>query len=348
MHAIRTIAAKTRRIFARFGIELTWRSLVAVGVVCLLLFSVGVVLLELSSSRLAKSILPTTFVATLETQNLSFRTNSRSAQIPGISGTQISVRDQVGQSVGDNAASLDLSTLLETESTSSPTENTYVAAGPDAYLELDRFLVPAGRAVEISAYGNDKSLSLTLIEENDKAPGEVTIVWKGNILAGDSAGAAEGHLGSKRWSSEAPLVDIEGARIDRQIRVPISVSGVSTERLQLHGYDQIATSSLLSGDIQFYFGHYPSNKVELRPGEFSKFSILDAQMTNLTLTDNGLKFVLVGEAHSVKVGFFENLREIRPSLLDGLRSVESLNIIVSAIFGIFLAGLGIISLDRRG
>ncbi|QUS59154.1 hypothetical protein [Pseudovibrio brasiliensis] len=342
--ALRIIAGILRNFFARFDITLTWRGLAVIGAFCLIIFSFCVIALELlPSSFFAK----TTFVATLEAQNLSLRVGETNAVISGVSGTRISLHDLAEEPFDATGQSNDLTQLLETENNKPSSQIIYAKTSNATHLELDSFFIPAGQAMELSTSGKNKFISLQLIEEDSNKQSNATIVWKGQVTSGVNSTPTVQQIGSKRWSAIAPLVQIDGPHIDGLIYSPIDVVGISTDRLRLYGSKQIATSSLLSGDIQFYFGSYPNEPVALRPGEFTKFTNLNAQLANLTLTENGVQFVLVGEASSVKVGFLENLREIHPSLLDGLRSVQSLIIIISSIFALLLAGLSAVSLGKQ-
>ena len=65
------------------------------------------------------------------------------------------------------------------------------------------------------------------------------------------------------------------------------------------------------------------------------------------MTENGLRFVLIGDAESIQVGFLNNTRNIQPSLLDFLRSIDSLGIIISSLFAFFLAALGALRMGKK-
>ena len=225
-------------------------------------------------------------------------------------------------------------------------QKTFAITSDSDHLELDSFLVPAGRILELSSTGAERFLSLQVAGDETADPSEVVVAWNGGIEQDNGTPSETTQLGSENWSGTVPIIEIDTPNIDGLIYNPIEVAGLSTDRLRLHGASQIATSSLIEGDIQFYFGSRPSDPVFLRTGEFIQFSGVAAQLTNLTLTPRGMQFVLVGEAQSIRVGFLANLRDINPSLLDGLLSIQSLVMIVSSIFALLLAGLSAIGLRR--
>lgn len=324
------------RILLRRSLKtLTWRTY------ALVLFSAAVIALELLPSH---TLLKTTFVATLETQNLAFRTGQQNSIISGISGSRIILRERAVNSDTLSLEISDLTQLSDTEVSQKTASRTFSKISENSHLELDSFLLPAQRAIEISTSGRKKFISMQVIDDGQSVPSETIIVWNGNVrLDSDKMST---NIGDDRWEALSPLIEIETPEIEGLIYDPLLVTALSTERLRLSGTKQIATSSLLQGEIQFYVWNYPSNLSRLQAGEFTQFSDLDAQLTNLELTENGLKFVLVGQAEVIKTGFLNNRRDITPSLLDGLRSIESLVIIISSLFAILLAVISAISLGR--
>ena len=331
-----------RKLFRKLNFTLTWRHTALLAVFTILSFSASVIVLELLPSRWP---LKPTFVATLETQNLTLRNGQHNSNIAGISGSQISLRDVHSHSSESSVLSNDLTQLSQPKGNDESVARVFTKASEGAYLELDSFLIPARQAVELSSSGQKNFMSLQIVEDEDNIRSEVSLVWNGEISDGTSPISAR--VGSERWEANVPLVEIENAEIDGLIYSPITVTALSTERLRLSGSDQIATSSLLSGEIQIYVGSYPRDSISLSAGEFTKFTDLDAQLTNLELTDSGLKFVLVGEASAINVGFLNNLRDITPSLLDGLMSIPSLQIILSAFFTLIAAGVSAINLSQK-
>ncbi|MEW4459331.1 hypothetical protein AB1K42_14660 [Roseibium algicola] len=313
--------------------------------VALSLFSISVIALELLPSHW---LVRTTFVATLETQNLTFRNGQQSSSISGISGTSIALREASEYSTDQSLDASDLTQMLDTQGDQKSNSKTFSRASQDSHLELDSFLIPARRAVELSSSGRNKFVSLQIVDEERGAASQTTVVWNGSVTS-NSAPISE-RIGSDRWEAHAPLIEIETPEIAGVIYSPVPVTALSTERLRLSGSNQIATSSLLQGEIQFYldfpFGSYPTEPVILRNGEFTQFDGLDAQLTNLELTETGLRFLLVGKADGIRAGFLNNRRNITPSMLDGLRSIESLVIIASSVFALLLALLSAISLGR--
>lgn len=334
-----------RKSFRRFKFALTWRVYALIVFAALSIFSISVIALELLPSHW---LVRTTFVATLETQNLTFRNGKQSSSISGVSGASITLRETSAYFTGQLLGDSDLNQLLDAQGAKESSSKTFSKALQDSHLEVDNFLIPALRAVEISSSGRNRFISLQIVDEEQSAVSETTVVWNGSITS-NSAALSQG-IGSDRWEARAPLIEIETPEIAGLIYSPVPVTALSTERLRLSGSNQIATSSLLQGEIQFYlnfpFGSYPTEPVTLRSGEFTQFNALDAQLTNLELTETGIRFLLVGKADVIKVGFLNNRRNITPSMLDGLRSIESLAIIASSIFALLLALLSATSLGR--
>lgn len=336
------LALWARKTLPQMKFKLSGRGYVLIVISSLSVFSASVVVLELLPSHW---LVNTTFVATLETQSLTFRTGALNADISGISGSRISLHAKDSASSQTSQGLYDL-TRLEKEDSDASSSKVFSKQTESTHLELDSFLIPSGSAVEILTFGTDKYVSLQIIEEDRNAVSEVAIVWNGIITSEPQAAHSAPGAGSERWQASAPLIEIENPHVEGLIYSPVTVHALSTERLRLSGSDQIATSSLLQGEIQFYVGNYPSNSIALRTGEFTQFSGLNAQLANFELTENGIRFILVGKADSVQIGFLKNRREIIPSLLDGIRSIDSLVIILSSLFALLLAGLSALSLGR--
>ncbi|SNZ07456.1 hypothetical protein [Cohaesibacter gelatinilyticus] len=341
-----TLRLFLRRSYRRFKIALTWRVYAVIIFVSLSLFCASVIALELLPSHW---LINTTFVATLETQNLTFRNGKQNSSISGISGSSIALREINAYSPDQALEVGDLTQLTDVQGTESPRSKVFSKASEDSHLELDSFLIPAELAMEISTSGQNKYISLQIVGDDQSVASETTIVWYGDITL-DSVPISK-DIGSDRWKAISPLIEIQKPEIDGLIYSPIPVTALSTERLRLSGSNQIATSSLLEGEIQFYlnfpFGSYPTEPTTLRSGEFTQFNDLEAQITNLELTETGIRFLLVGKANAVKTGFLNNRRNITPSMLDGFRSIESLVIIMSSLFALLLAVLSAISLGRE-
>lgn len=308
-----------------------------------IVFSASIFVLEITPSR---QFLPTTFIATIEAQSVSVRVGNRGAIIEGISGTRISGHDQSTPAIaaGEIADLTNLGSALEDTKSNS---FSYSSASSETHLELDELVIPPGRAVEFASSGDGRFLSIQSIHEDGTAPFEVILVWKGPIGSVGADVAGDPLLGSQRWVNQNPLIEFESAEIDGLIYTPIAVTGLSLERLRASGRDQITTSSVLAGEVQFDVLGYRGESTMLRPGEFFRFSGLAAQLTNLALTENGLRFVLIGSAESIEVGFLSKLRNIQPSLLDFLRSIDSLGIIISSLFAFFLAALGALRMGKK-
>lgn len=321
---------------------LNLRKITFFALMAVVVFSAGIFVLELTPSR---QLLNTTFIASIETQNVSMRVGLGSATIAGISGTSISGHDQSIQAIGTEEIT-DLTQLGSTPKETNSNSFSYSSASSETHLELDELVIPPNRAIEFASSGIRRFLSVQAIIEDGTTPFEVIVVWKGPIVS-EAADATTGALlGSERWLNQSPLIEFEGVEIDGLVYSPIAVTGLSLETLRASGRDQITASSVLSGEVQFDILGYRSKSTTLRPGEFFRFSGLSAQLTNLTLTENGLRFVLIGNAESIKLGFLNNLRNIHPSLLDFLRSIDSLGIVVSSLFAFFLAAIGALSLGK--
>ena len=323
--------------------RLGWRAYMLFVLLLMVAFSALIIALELIPSH---RVVDTTFVATLETQDLSLRLGSSSLVISDIASDGIELGERGVLQGDETLMPFDLTQLPAEEVAADNGSRTFRKLSEAAHLELDTLLIPAGGVVEISTSGQGSSLELQVIDAGG-TPSEATIVWSGEV-EGSAPGPGFGdRVGSERWSAAAPFIQLAAPRTDGPISVPLSVVGLSTERIVLRGADPVATSALIAGELQFYFRSQPSQPIALRNGEFTRFSGLDAQITNLELSDRGLRFVLVGHADAIHIGYQSNLRDVTPSLLEGFLSSRSLVIIVTSGFTFLLALLSAVGLRRE-
>lgn len=348
MKLLRQILIALKARFIKIGLgQKGNRSLRGYGIITLFsisAFSVGVFALDKLSSHYLFS---TTFVATLETQTISARIGPAKAVIPGVSGSRISLSDTSVDPSTDDPAIKDLTNLLGEDTVVGEGSLIFSAESETTHLELDNLVVPPGRAVEISTIGRDKYFLLQLIGGEPGAKVSATVVWNGDITIRPDGDPMAKNVGARQWSALVPSVEIENPVLLEPIYSPIRVKSLSTARLRLAGDDQVATSALLGGDIQFYFGNQPGERIVLKPGEFATFSELDALVTNFVFTESGMKFVLVGKAAAVKTGYLTNLRDVAPSVFDGIRSIPSIALILSALFTFLLAGFSATSTNKN-
>jgi hypothetical protein len=331
------------RVMRSIRDRLGWRAFVFVALSIMLAFSALIIALELTPSHW---LFDTTFVATLETQNLNLRLGTSNFVISDIAADRIEMIDRRVLQEDAPPPLLDLTQFLGADLEAGERERVYRRFSETAYLELDALLIPAGRVVELSTSGQGSTLNVQ-VPEGNAGLSEVSVVWSGDVQTEVSRFGADDGIENERWFAHSPSIQLMAPQIDGPISVPVTVVGLGTERMQLSGADPITTSALIEGELQFYFRNQPSQPIPLRTGQFLRFTALDAQISNLELSDRGIRLVLVGRADSIHTGYQSNLRDVTPTLLEGFQSSRSLVIIVTSGFTFLLAFLSALGLRRE-
>lgn len=307
------------------------------------LLCVTLIVLELVPAR---TLVRTTFTAAIETQEVRLRLGERQATLTGISGSRILARELDPADDGAEAGLFDLSDPSSQALSSADGDLELTAEAADSYLELDRLWLPPRAAVKITSGGRDSTLGIAFMEPRDGGRIDARLVWRGAI--GSSAkddGASS--VGSRIWQASKPSLAIDGARISGLIPTPIPLSAVAFDRVVSGDEYQSPASAVIRGDLQFDIAGFPGRPLSIREGETLSFEGLDAQMLNLSLSDRGLRFLLIGSADSVSLGFLANHRDVQPSMLDAILARESLTILASALFAMLLALMGAINFGGR-
>lgn len=337
-----------KKFLEKLGIKTTIRMLFFIFTLFALLVSGVVVALDKIGSN---HFFTTTFTATIETQKLSIRVGNVNAVVSGISGKKISLQPLNKTPSGTDGEPDDFTfDLMATDEISEEiNDNFVIQTNTDtAYIELDEMLVPAGRAVDIVTGGKNQTLVIEIDAAFGEKPLETRLVWNG-LSEEDLTlhkNALLRPLGAKTWSSSGIKLRVERANISKLLSAPISLKNVKFENNFVDSNGSTSISAIIGGRVEFYIGGRSILRNELREGEFVRFTNLNAQLTNIRLTERGVAFVIVGETDMVQLGFLNSLRDVWPSLLNGVLASQSINIIGSAIFGISLAFLGIISMSQ--
>lgn len=325
------ISKLLKLVLKKMGIRTRFRSMVFIFALLALLVSGLVITFELISS---KFLFTTTFTASLETQKLSIRVGTLNAIISDISGRKISLH-QLDNAINSSDDDSLFDFTLETT-----TEN--------GYIELDVLLVPSGRAFDLTSNGKGQELVIEVDEELGKKPLETRIVWSDlseEDLALDNHQSLR-QLGANTWSINAIKLRVEGAQMAKPQSNPIHLKNVLFENNFVNSNGPISTSAIISGHMEFYVAGNSIASFDLREGEFLRFADMNAQLTNMRLTERGVAFIIVGEADAVELGFLNSLRDVHPRLLSAILANQSINIIGSAVFGLLLAMLGIVGISE--
>jgi len=281
-----------------------------------------------------------TFTATIVTQEVRFRLGDRQASLHGVAASRILAREL---QVGDNNSDVELFDLSNPTAipTSTPLGDLEIKTinNQETSLELDRLWLPAHSAVKIASNGENATMKIEFIDPVDNGKIDSRLVWRGDVTLSDGSQAATG-IGSRIWQAIKPSLTIDEARINGLIPTPVDISAIEFDRIVSGDQYQSHASAIIIGDIQFNMGGFPGRQVSIREGEMLSFRDLDAQIVNFSLEEKGLRFFLIGSADKANLGFSNRLRDIQPSLLDFIRAWESLTIILSALFTLFLAVLG--------
>ena len=324
----------------------TWRHYVIFGLFSLILFSASVILLELAPSHW---LINTSFVATIEARSIKARVGNHLATLSGIEGSHMSLHDRKEEAFGN---AIDL-TQIDRESPTkidngleSDTSFDISSSSTSTHLELDSLSIPAGQVLEMSVGQSRDHLFLGVLNDsNDEV--STTLVWNGAIQSNLKNDITTKSINAYRWVASEPVIEIDDPVFNDLSSNPIQIVGLSSELLANSGLGQIPVSTVLSGELQFYFGRYPAEPITLRRAELAKFGGLNALLMSTELTNSGIKIILVGTANSVRVGYQNKLRSVTPSLLDGLLSIRSLTVIFPALFALLLAFLSAVSLTRE-
>lgn len=329
---LRNAASQVRR-------RLGWHVLALIVV----LLCVTLIVLELVPAR---TFVRTTFTAMIETQEVRLRLGERQATLTGISGSRILARELDTADDGAEAALFDLSDPSSQAVSSADGDLELSAGAPGSYLELDRLWLPPRAAVKVVSGGRDSTLSIEFIEPGDSDRIDARLVWRGGIGSPMEDDVATS-VGSRIWQAGKPSLTIDGARISGLIPTPVPLSAVAFDRVVSGDQYQNPASAVIGGDLQFDIAGFPGRPLSIREGETLSFGGLDAQMLNLSLSDRGLRFLLIGSADSVSLGFLTNHRDVQPSMLDAILARESLTILASALFAMLLALMGAINFGGR-
>lgn len=296
----------------------------------------AVIVLELLPSR---SFVKTTFIATIDTQEMRLRLDDRQAALVGISGRRIFARELLPAESETETGIFDLTDPSAVALASASSDLELVAEGRDSHLELDRLWIPPHAAVKLTSSGEGTALVVEFIEPGDADQIEARLVWRGSV-GSSSGGEMEGEVGSRIWRANKPSINVDEAKISGLIPTPIHISAIALDRVLSVDEYQTPVSAILGGDLQFDIGGYPGKPLPIREGEFLSFVKVDAQAINLDLSGNGIRFLLIGEADAVTLGFLSNHRDVQPSMLDAILARQSLTIIASALFAMLLALMG--------
>jgi hypothetical protein len=323
----------------------SWRWHLALFSLFLSAFSAGVIVLELLPSR---TLFKTTFVATLETQAVTVRIGQNGAVIPGIAGSRISILGADTSSDANQHQQIDLMQFQEPQPDGMNGPIQFSTRSDNAYLEIDKLVIPSGQLLELVAAGTGKHFSL-IVSGGGSNPAEAgaTIVWNGSVAMEPAGEGQMPIVGLRQWRGKLPTIEIDTAEFSSPIYSPSWVSSFTSTRIKPLRNDLIPASTLLRGEVQFFFGRDPGERIALGAGEFLEFSDLEGLLTNLNLTESGLGMVLVGEADAVSTGYLANLRNVTPSALAGIRAKPSLMLMLSAFFTLSLALVSSISLARN-
>lgn len=311
--------------------------------VLIVLLCAMVIVLELIPSR---SFFRTTFIATIETQEARLRLDDRQAALMGVSGRRILAREL--SPVGDDTETdiFDLADSGASSLSSASGDLELVAKDAAAYLELDRLWLPPKSAVKFSSGGEGASLAVEFIEPGDAQQIDARLVWRGSVGSSDED-RPEGAVGTRTWRANKPSISVDEARIRGLAPLPIDLSAIALDRVLSVDEYQSPVSAILGGDLQFDIGGYPGKPLPIREGEFLSFDNLEAQAINLALSEKGLRFLLIGEADAISLGFAASRRDVQPSMLDAILARQSLTILASALFAMFLALMGAINFGGR-
>ncbi|WP_146198953.1 hypothetical protein [Falsochrobactrum shanghaiense] len=307
-----------------------------------ILLCAALIVLELVPSR---TFVRTTFTATIETQEVRFRLGEQQAALTGISGNRILARELVPSPGEAEVVPFDLGDPSEPTHSSANGDLELLAQATDAYLEIDRLWLPPHTAVKIASGGEGSTLALEFIETGADDPIDVRFVWRGAIAS--SQDAAPTLVGSRIWQADKPSLTIDEARIRGLVPVPIHITNIAFDRVLSGDEYQSPVSAVISGELQFDIAGFPGRPHTIREGETLSFDGLKAQMLNLSQSDKGFRFLLIGSADAVSLGFLTNHRDVQPSMLNAILARESLTILASALFAMLLALMGAINFGGK-
>lgn len=318
--------------------RLGWHVLALIVVV----LCVTLIVLELIPAR---TFVRTTFTATIYTQEMRLRLGERQATLTGVSGSRILARELDPAGGKADTGVFDL-TDRSSQSLSAASDLELIADAPGSYLELDRLWLPPRAAVKISGSGEDSALAIEFIEPGDAGKVDARFVWRGGVRTSDGNDMASG-VGARIWEASQPSLTIDKARINGLIPTPAVLSAVAFDRVVSGDGYQSPASAIIGGELQFDIAGFPGRPLTIREGEMLSFGALDAQMLNLSLSDRGLRFLLIGSADTVSLGFLANDRDVQPSMLDAILARQSLTILGSALFAMLLGVMSAINFGVR-
>lgn len=289
----------------------------------------------------ATELLPTQnpeFVSYGTVESISFKTGKEGAIINGLAGSLIDIR-KVSESEEVPMAPMSL-----TAPEPPPEERSIIRADiEDRLVRLAEMKIASNSDLTIRSLSNNGPIILEIASHN--RPVSAKVIWEESVnIPGNTKEITIRHTKIEAKRLEIVIENPSGSAL---IDIPRQIEKVQFVRNRHIESGTVFQSSVIGASVDFYMFGYPIKSATVRRNEWLDFNGITAEITELSISENSLRYSIVGNAETAVSGFHNYRADLRPSIREVIVSLPHIALLITVFFSVLLGLLGVFKVFRN-